>query len=143
MQSQKRNLTPSLLSCALLLLLFQSHISNTRAGNHALAAALPATETNDVHALSPGVPDGRQVVEAAGLQGHTVSCRTEHASCASQSISRMPLLATSTSSFIVLTVQLNDTADAASTWQVCDLPLASVLDVAHHGSHALKSSRSD
>ena len=127
MQRRHRSLTSSLLSCGLLLLLllFQSHIISTRAEIHMLAAALPATENNDAHRLSPfDSADGYVVAEAAGLQGHTMSHRTEHASCASQSISRMPLLATSTSSFIVLTVQLSDTADADRIWKVRDLPLA-------------------
>jgi hypothetical protein len=126
MQRQKVNLmAPSLLSCALLLVLFQSHIISTRADIDTLAAALSATENNDAHSLSSGVAGGRQVAaEAAGLQGQNISSSREHASCASQSISSMPLLATSTSSFIVLTVQLSDTADAYRIWKVLDLPLA-------------------
>jgi hypothetical protein len=131
-------MTPSLLSCALLLLLFQSHIIGTQAADiDTLAAALPATEnSDDAHSLGLGVPGDRQVVaEAAGLQEQPTSCRKEHASCASQSISSMPLLATSTSSFIVLNVQLSDTADdAARIWKVQDPPLACVQHLAPHGT---------
>ena len=128
--------TPSLLSCALLLVLFQSNITGTRADIQSLAAALPASENDNTHSLSLDVPGGRQIVaEAAGLQAKTTFRRRDHASCTSQTIDSMPLLATSTSSFIVLTVKPSDMADAARTWNVRDPPSTGICSACRISWH--------
>jgi hypothetical protein len=124
MQRQGWSLTTSSLSCVLLLwLLLTGHRNTCTAADVAavVAATLPvnalSTATNDISSPSPGVQDGT-FGEVAGLYVQSMSCWEElssaQTSCGSLPSSSLPLLVTSTSSFIVLNAKFDGSGIAVS-----------------------------
>jgi hypothetical protein len=120
MQSRQQPITSNFFTHVLLLLLLvagQIHLGTGADTSELAVAALhadtPAAATHDADGLGSSVREDRHAVEGAGLQEQSMSSGQEESSstwttCGSVPISNLPLLITSTSSFIVLNAYLND-----------------------------------